>query len=214
VDILMGILLVVLGLIVAFMGIQVFFATLPLLGFLFGFFAGASGVESIFGDGFLGTASGWIFGIVAGLIFAFIAWFWWYAGVLVSAGALGAVLGTGLAEAIGIDNGFVLFVFGLVGFVALMAVAFVLDLPIYLVILNTAGVGATALITGVLLLFNRLDYDELAYGSAVSIINESWWWALTWFVVAVLGIAFQLTMKASVHVPEERWVNAGTVRPA
>lgn len=209
-DILMGILLVVFGLTITFMGLQVFFATLPLLGFVFGFFVGAAVIQSLFGDGFLSTVSGWVFGFVVGLLFAFISWFWWYAGVLLSAGALGAVLGTGLVRAFGSSSEWLLFIFGLVGFIALMALTYVLNLPVYLVIVNTAFAGATVLITGVLLVFNRVDYEELGYGTAASIINDSWWWIIVWSVVSVMGLMFQLSMIERVTLPDDRWVNGST----
>jgi hypothetical protein len=207
-DILLGILLVVLGLAITFMGIQVFFATLPLLGFIFGFFLGAAGWEALFGDGFLGTVTGWIVGVVVGIVFALLSWFWWYAGVLLSAGALGAVLGTGLVEAFGGDSEWLLFIVGAIGFIAVIVATYLLNLPIFMVIVNTAFAGATVVITGVLLVFNRVNYEELGYGTAVAIIQESWWWALVWSVLAVVGMFFQLSMKAAVELPEERWINA------
>jgi hypothetical protein len=209
VDILLGIFFVIVGLAITFMGIQVFFAILPILGFVFGFFLGAGGIEAIWGDSFLSTVTGWIVGFVAGLVFGFIAWYWWYAGVLLSAGVFGGLIGTGLASLFEIDNDFVLFVFGLVGFIAAMALAFVLNLPIYLVILNTGVAGATVVVTGALLVFNQIDREELGEGTAIAMINESWWWLLVAFVVAVVGMAFQLMMRATVTLPSDRWEPAG-----
>jgi hypothetical protein len=94
------------------------------------------------------------------------------------------------------------------GFLALVAVTFLLNLPIYLVIVNTAFAGATIVVTGVLLVFDRVDYEQVGYGTAVAIIEESWWWVLVWAVVAAAGMLFQLAMKAAVQLPEERWVTA------
>jgi hypothetical protein len=210
VDILLGIFFVLVGLAITFMGIQIFFAILPVLGFLFGFFVGAAAIEAIWDDGFLSTVTGWIVGIVAGLVFGFIAWYWWYAGVLLSAGVLGGLIGTGLADVFGVDNDFVLFLFAFVGFIAAMAIAFVLNLPIYLVILDTGVAGATVVVTGALLIFNQIDRGELGDGTAIAIINESWWWLLVAFVVAVVGMAFQLMMRATVTLPSDRWEPAGT----
>lgn len=210
VDILLGILLVVLGLSITFMGLQIFFAILPMLGFVFGFFLGAAAIEAVWGDSFLSTATGWIVGIVAGIVFGFIAWYWWYAGVLLSAGVLGALLGTGLTRLFDIETDWIVFVFAAVGFIAALVVAWVLNLPIYMVILNTGLAGATVLVTGLLLVFNRVDRWELGDGTAVAIINESWWWALVSFVVAVVGIAFQLTTRTTATLPSDRWETAGT----
>ncbi len=212
-DILLGILLILFGLAITFFGLQVFFATLPLLGFILGFFVGAGGIEKIWNDGFLATATGWIVGIIVGLLFALISWFWWYAGALLGAGAWGAVLGTGLLYLFDkTPSDWMLFIFAAVGFVGMLVLALFLNLPIYIVIVSTAWAGASILVVGVLLLFNRVNYQELGDGTAAGIINESWWWGLVALVVAILGMFFQLMMKAAITLPEEKWAPATSAR--
>jgi len=212
-DILLGILLILFGLAITFMGLQVFFATLPILGFIFGFFVGAAGVEAIWGDSFLSTATGWIAGFVLGVLFALISWLWWYVGALLGAGAWGAALGTGLLQLFDdTPSDWLLFTFAAVGFVGLVVLALVLNLPIYIVIVSTAWAGATILIVGVLLVFNRVNYEELGNGTAAGIINESWWWGLVALVVAIVGMFFQLMMKTAVTLPEEKWAPATSAR--
>jgi hypothetical protein len=210
-DILLSIFLIIFGLMITFMGTAVFFAVLPALGFALGFFNGAAGMHAIFGDGFLSTIGGWIAGILIGIVFAFISYFWWYAGVLLSAGSLGALLGSGLAQVFGLDDGFLYFLFGLVGFIVFMSVALVLNLPIYVIIVSTALAGANLLVIGVLLLFNRIDSEELGYGTAAAVIDESWWWTLVVLVVAIVGASFQLSVRERLVVPQDRWVNASAV---
>lgn len=203
---LVGLLLVIFGLVIAFAGTTLFFLVLPMIGFLFGFFVGAVGVEAVFGDGFLSTVGGWAAGIVLGLVFAFISYFWWYAGVLLSAGALGAQLGSGLAQAFGIDSGTWTFLFGLVGFIALASVTYVFNLPIYLVIASTAIAGGNLAVLGVMLVFNRVDTDDLTHGTAAAIVQESWFWTIVALVVAVIGAGFQLSVRDRLRVPQEKWV--------
>jgi hypothetical protein len=209
-DILLGVFLLILGLAITTMGVQVFFAILPMLGFVFGFFLGAGMVDSFWSGTFLSTVTGWIVGIGFGIIFALVSWFWWYAGVLLSAGVLGALTGTGFAELFEIDTEWILFLFGLAGFIAFIVVAYLINAPIYLLILSTGIAGATVLVTGLLLVLNRIDRDELGHGTAVGIINESWWWLLVTFVVAVVGISIQLVMKSTITLPSDRWEPAGT----
>lgn len=208
-DILVGIFLILFGLTIAFIGIQVFFAILPLLGFVTGFFVGAIGVEAIFGDGLLSTVTGWVAGIIIGLIFAAIAWLWWYAGVLVSAGAAGSLVATTIASAIGIDSGWVLFIFGAIGAALFVFVAFTLNLPIYLVIVNTAIAGAAIFVNGLLLLFNQVNVKELDDGLAVATVEASWWWVLAWALIAAVGIGRQLALRERVQIPTDRWSQAG-----
>jgi hypothetical protein len=205
-DILLGLFLVMFGLVITFFGLAVFFTTLPLLGFLFGVFVGAAGVEALFGHGFLGSVASWLVGFAVGLLFGFLAWYWWYAGALLSAGVLGAALGTGLVRLFGGSSEWLLVVFGVAGFVLLVVVALVLNLPTYVVIVNTAVAGATVLVSGVLLVFNQVDHGEMGRGTAVAIINESWWWVLVVAVFSVIGILFQMTMRTALALPPDRWI--------
>jgi hypothetical protein len=210
-DILLGIFLIIFGLTITFMGTAVFFAVLPALGFALGFFTGAAGMLAIFGDGFLSTIGGWIAGFVIGLVFAFISYFWWYAGVLLSAGGLGALLGTGLAQVFGLDDGFLYFLFGLIGFIAFMGIALVLNIPIYVIIVASSLAGANLLVVGVLVLFNQIGSEDLGYGTASAVIDESWWWSLVVLVVAIVGASFQLSVRERLVVPQDKWVNASAV---
>ena len=58
VDILVGLFIIVIGLTLVTAGLRVFFAVLPLLGFVTGFLAGATLITNWLGDGFLSTATG------------------------------------------------------------------------------------------------------------------------------------------------------------
>jgi hypothetical protein len=207
-DILLGLFLIAFGVAIAALGIQIFFAMLPLLGFVAGFYVGAAGVEALFGDGFLSTFTGWIAGIVVGLVFAVIAYVWWYVGVLISAGASGALLATALAVAIGINSSFILFVFAVVGAIVVVFAALSLNLPIYVVIVNTAIAGASIVISGVMLMFNRIQTADLEEGFAVAMTEASWWWVLLWGVVAAIGMGRQLMLKDRIRLPAERWTTA------
>lgn len=211
-DILLGLFLVVFGVAIAALGIQIFFAILPLLGFVGGFYVGAAAMEALIDNGFLGTVSGWIAGIVVGLVFAVIAYVWWYVGVLISAGATGALIATALASAIGINSSFVLLVFAVAGAIAVVFAALSINLPIYLVIVNTAIAGASIVVSGVMLVFNQVDTEELEEGFAFAMAETSWWWVLMWAAVAAVGIGRQLAIKERIRLPNDRWVQAGAVR--
>jgi hypothetical protein len=207
-DIVLGILGVVFGLALTFMGLQVFFISLPILGFITGFFVGTIGVTELFGDGFLSTATGIIAGIAIGIVFALLSYLWWYAGALIAAGALGALGGSGLAELFGIDSDWVVFTFSAVGAVVFFVAALLLNLPTYIVIVSTAFAGATTLIAGALLIFNQIDNEELGRGTATAIIGDSFWWTLVWIVVGSLGLIVQLAVRTVIALPEERWTTA------
>lgn len=205
-DILIGILIAVVGLTVAFSGLRLFFAMLPIIGIVTGFFAGATLIANWLGDGFLATVTGWVVGLGVGILFALVSYLWWYAGALLAAGASGALLLSGLFSLFGVNNGFLLTVFALVGAAAFVFLALVLNLPIYVVLVNTAILGAHMLVAGLLLIFNIKDLNEFDWGAARAIAHENWFWWIVVVVVAVAGIMAQMQIINRIKMPEVRWI--------
>ena len=214
-EILIGIILALIGLAVCFFGLRFWFILLPVFGGITGFFVGARVIQDIFGTGFLSTATSWIVGIVAGLAFALLAYFVWYAGAIIMAGAVGASLFSGILHALFANPwGVVLFIVALIGAVIFAVGALVLNLPIYIVIINSALAGASLAIAGLLTIFGTIQVVELANGATLAVVNEtklgsaSWLWVLAWIALAVVGIFYQLRSVAEIQLPEEKWVPA------
>ncbi len=205
-DLLIGIVILLLGAIVATMGLRIWFWMLPVLGFMVGFFVGAIAIANLLGDTILSTVLSWIVGIIAGIAFALVSWLWWYAGAIIAAGAAGALLSTALAATFGVETQWVLTVIGLIGAALFAFAALVLALPIYVVIVNTAIAGAGAIISGILLIVNRIELAGLSVGHAVAIINDSLGWWLLWIALAAVGIGFQLRSTAVIALPTDRFV--------
>jgi hypothetical protein len=110
--------------------------------------------------------------------------------------------------------GWALFITALIGAIIFAAIALWLNLPIYIVIVNSALGGASLAVAGVLTLIGTITVAELANGATVAVVDEArfqgagWLWVIVWIVLAVIGIFFQLQSVASVRLPEERWVPA------
>lgn len=214
-QVIIGLILLVIGAAACFFGLRFWFILLPIFGAVIGFFIGARVVQDIFGTGFLSTATSWIVGILLALGFAVLSWFIWYAGVIIEAGAVGALLASGLLHLI-FDNpwGIVLFIVTLIGAIIFAIGALVLNLPIYIVIVNSALGGASLIISGILVLMGTITLTELANGSTVAVVDEtrfqnaSWLWLIAWVVLAIAGIFYQLRAVAEVQLPEEKWVPA------
>ena len=204
-DITLGLALGVLGLVVCLLGLRVFFAALPIIGFVAGFFVGAAGIAAITGDSFLSNVTGVIVGFVVGVVFGALAYFFWYVGALLSAGSTGALIGSGFMKAIGVDSGWAVFLVAAAVAVIFFMIALALALPVYVVIVNTAFVGAAGIVTGLLLLFNQVDRVDLNYGLAWATVEESWFWMIVWIVLAVVGTLFQIQSIKTVVLPEDRW---------
>lgn len=214
-EIIIGILLILIGLAVAFFGLRFWFILLPVFGAVAGFFLGARLIQDLFGTGFLSTATSWIVGIVLAIGFALLSWFVWYAGAIILAGAVGASLFSGIMHALFTNPwGWTLFIIALIGAIIFAAIALFLNLPLYIVIVNSALGGASLAVAGLMTILGMITLTELANGATVAVVDESrfqgagWLWVILWIIVAILGMLFQLQSMASVRLPEEKWVPA------
>jgi len=211
-NIIIGLIIGLLGLAICFFGLRFWFILLPAFGAVVGFFVGAGVMQEIFGQGFLSTAVSWIVGLVVALVFAALSYFVWYAGAIIAAGAVGASLFTGVLHAIINEPwGAVHFIVALIGAVIFALGALLLNLPVYIVIVNSALGGAALAIAGLLVLLGNVAVEELSTGVSVAVVDESrlsWLWFLIWIVLAVAGIFYQLRSVAEVRLPEEKWVPA------
>ena len=214
-EILIGIVLAVLGLAICFFGLRFWFILLPIFGAITGFFIGARAMQDLFGTGFLATASSWIVGIIIAIALALLSWFVWYAGAIIMAGAVGASLFSGVLFAFWSNPwGVALFIAAVIGAIVFAVGALVLNLPIYIVIVNSALGGAALTIAGLLAMLGRVTTVELGNGATVAVVDEArfqgagWLWVLLWLVLAVLGILYQVRSVAEIELPENRWVPA------
>lgn len=211
-DLLVGIILIVLGAFLALAGLRVFFFALPIMGFIVGMSGGLALMDHLFDNQFLSTTTGIIVGIVLGIVGAIISYLFWYVAIILGAAFIGASLGTGLMNALNIDGQWLIFIVAVIGAVILGLLTVILNLPIYWVIVNTAFVGATMVLGGVLLTFNRIDRADLDYGAIWAAIDESWFWIIAWIVVAAVGIGAQLSMITQTVLPEEKWTKLEPAR--
>ena len=213
-DFVVGFIAVAVGLAVCFAGLRLWFALLPIWGFVAGFFIGATAVTAVFGDGFLSTVTGWVVGAIVGVVFALLSYMIWYFGAILAAASVGALIGSGLMRAFNVENEWVIAIVAAGVGVLFALAALLMALPVYVVIVNTAVAGAIAITAGVMLLFNRIDLDELDNGAAWALINESWFWLLIWAALAVAGVMAQMRSMIDATLPEERWIRATPSAPA
>jgi hypothetical protein len=212
-QLLIGVIVALCGLALCFFGLRLWYLLLPLFSAVFGFYIASRGIQELTGTGFLSTAFSWAGGLVVAVGFALMSWFLWYAGVVLLAAALGALLVSGALHALMPDVwGWVLVLVallaGLVG--AFTAVTF--HAPSYIIVVASALVGAALTIAGVMTLIGMVTVSELANGVAVTIVDEvahqgaSSLWILLWAVLAFAGIAVQWQRTMAVLFPKPLWV--------
>jgi hypothetical protein len=199
-----GLIALGIGLMFAFYGFRLFLILLPIWGFFAGFVLGAGALTALFGEGFLVTVTSWIAGLIVGVIFAVLSYlYYWFAVVFVGAW-LGYIAGTGLMALLGIGDGFLAFVVGLIVAIAVGLVFIFLRVPKYLILVATSFSGAFAAIAGVAMLLGQIPYTALSEGLIGALSeaqsNLSWIWALAGLALGVVALVFQMRITADAEI--------------
>lgn len=182
------------GLFVCFAGFRLFVLLLPIFGFFAGFLVTAQAIQELFGGGFLATTSSWVFGFVIGVLFAVLAYFFYYAAVAVLALTVGYELGVGFMTGISVSSGFLQFIVGLAVAAALTAAVILLNLPKVFIVVLTALAGAGMILTGILLALARISLPAMNAGVVGAFIRDSWFWSLVYLAIVAAGIVVQMLL--------------------
>jgi hypothetical protein len=203
----MGLIAILFGLTLAFMGYRLMWIVLPIFGFFFGFALGAQTLQLLFGLGFLATITSWIVGFIVGAIFAVLSYLFYFLAVALLAGAAGYGLAVGLLTAIGLDPGFIVWLIGVIAGVVVALVVLRFNIQKYAVIVITAFGGTGVIIYTLLAGFGDLSPVEMLTDPVATAVSESWLWFLFFVIVAGAGIFFQLQTSRAYEVEEyDRWV--------
>jgi len=203
-----GLLAILIGAAFCFLGYRLFLVLLPILGFFAGFWLGAEAMSLLFGTGFLATTTAIVVGIIFGLILAVLSYFFYYAGVIIIAAIIGYALGSGLMMAIGFDAGFMSALVGIITAVVVAGVAILFNLQKYVIIILTSLGGANAILLGILLFLGRVSLDSIttARDTIQPVMQDSWFWALAWVVIAAFGIYIQVRSNGAYEFDKSQYV--------
>ncbi len=183
------------GLVLCFGGYRFFLILLPIWGFFFGLVFGAQSMQMLFGVGFFATVTSWVVGFVAGAVFAVLSYFFYFAAVLLIAGALGYTAAVGLLLAIGLDMGVLVWIVGVVAAVALAFVTIRFNLQKWVIIIATSLLGAGVIFGAFLILF--APHAMVLENPVKTALGQSPLLLITALVVAVLGVIAQVRINRS-----------------
>lgn len=201
-ELLFALLLGGLGALLLFAGYRFARVMLTFWGLIGGFMAGSAIFTDFSGDTFLATTAGIVTGVLVGLLFGALAYFYYGFAVVLLCAGLGYAIGSGFITMLGIDPGFLSTTVGVAAgaLFGLMAVA--LHVPKALLIVLTSVAGAVTAIGAVLVLFNQIPLSFYSYSAARVVIANSWAWALVGIALAVVGMAAQFALDKNYELEE------------
>lgn len=195
------------GVAMIFNGYRWFLILLPIFGFVWGFGLGAQTMQALFGQAMFATVASWVVGLLVGVLFAVLSYFFYFIGVALFAGAIGYTLAVALMQALGLGLNFITWLVGIVAAVALAFVVLKFNVQKYVIIIGTSLAGAGVIVASIIYAFSPnkeliVQYTELAVKTAIS---TSFWWWLIFIVLAGAGIYTQIvtTRKFVLEVKEQ-----------
>lgn len=191
-----AILALVVGFLALVAGYRLFLFLLPIWGFFAGFAFGAHFVTLVFGTGFLSTVTSWIAGFVAGLIFAILSYLVYIVGVALLSAAFGYFLGAGVLLLF-FEPGLVVTLGGLAGAVLMAFLVLAFNVQKAVLEFITSFGGATAMLTGILLLFGAIPLESLGENPVRLVFEDSLLWFVVWLVIGFVGFGIQIAANRS-----------------
>jgi hypothetical protein len=128
---------------------------------------------------------------VIGLVFAVLAYFFYYFAVVLLGATAGYDLGSGLIGLISNNLNLLAFIVGVALAVIFALIILILNLPKLLIMVFTALGGAVAMIVGLLILLGQAKVVNLQFGAAVALVRASWIWTIVAIALAVVGFLVQ-----------------------
>lgn len=213
-DVVVGILALVIGGLFCFRGYLAMRLIIPVWGAFAGFALGAGLVAYFTDEGFLATLTGWLVGLVIGVVFALIAYLYYAVSVLIAMASIGFTLGSTAMVALDVTWSWVIILVGVLLGALLAFLAIVADLPTVLLVVLSAMAGAIAMTAGVMLIIGALETDDFTAATATDLIKDDWWWYVVAIALAIAGLLSQIrtvdSLKASLR---EAWIESGGSAP-
>jgi hypothetical protein len=198
----MGLIALLFGLTLAFLGYKLMWIMLPIFGFFFGLGLGAQTVQVIFGGGFFATITSWMVGFVVGAIFAALSYLFYFLAVAILSGAFGYGVTVALLTAIGMNMNFLVWLIAIIVGVVVAVVVLRFNLQKWAVIIVTAIGGTGVIIFTLLAAFGQLSFLTLMMDPVRMAIQNSWIWLIFFLVVAGGGIWFQFVSNRDYEIEE------------
>lgn len=190
-NIAVGLIALVAGALLCFLGRTAVRVILSIWGAFVGFTLGAAIVAAITGTSSFATVVGWLVGVLLAFLFAGLAYAFYAVAVVVTLGSIGYGLGAALAVALGAGPT-VAYIVAITAAVLLAVAALATNFPEVLLIALTASFGAGVMVAGLMLVAGVAVTADFTVADIRSLITQQrWWWIVLDAVLVVLGILVQ-----------------------
>jgi len=188
--------LLITGLLVGTLGHKLFRVFLPLLGLVGGTAVGFVGFQAVFGTGVVSTTVAVFVALLVGLLLGLLSFLFFELALTVYVALLGASAFSYLGVALGLgQNGFVLLLLSIAGFVLGLAVAGSVGFSTSLVIAVTSFAGAALVLASVFLIAGNVSvaqlHDEGIIRSVLAVVDQSFLWLFVWLSGSLLAVHVQ-----------------------
>jgi hypothetical protein len=195
-----GVIGLLFGTAVAFLGYRLFLFLLPIWGFFFGLALGAQTMQAIFGTGFLAEVTSWVVGFIVGAIFAVLSYVFYMFAVILISGSLGYVIAVGLLTWLGMDMNFLVWIIGIIAAIALAFVTIRFNLQKWVIIIATAILGAATIFGTILFMFNPVA--SVMQNPVQVMLQTNTFLLILFIIVAALGVYVQFATTRSYEIEE------------
>ncbi len=191
--------LLLVGVVLSLAGLKLIRILLPIVGLVAGTMAGFMGFQAVFGTGVISTSIAIFVAIAVGLLLMLLSFFFFELAVFVYTALFFASIVGYLGIAIGVgDNGFIMFMLSLTGFIIGAIVASSQAFSASLIIALTAFGGVALVLAGVFLLVGNVTVDQLnqtgIIKTVMQVVDQSIIWFFVWFGGSLLALQVQRSM--------------------
>lgn len=194
--VLAAIALLVTGVIVSLLGHKLFRIFLPILGLVGGMAVGFVGFQGVFGTGAVSTTLAVFVAFVVGLILALLSFLFFEIALTVYVALMGASAFSYIGVALGLgDNGFILFLLSVAGFVLGLSIAGNARFSAQFVMVVTAFAGSALVLASVFLIVGNVSLAQLheqgIVRSVVEVVDQSFLWLFVWLASSLIAVQVQ-----------------------
>lgn len=180
--------LIIIGAFVALLGERTFRVILPVIGFVAGVLVGYSGVEAVFGIGFVSFPLAIITSLLIGAILAILSYLYFEIAVILLVGVITGYGAMYMGIALGLSsNGFWLGLLTFAGAVLGLALATAVPMGQSLIVILSSFYGVAMVMAGLFMIGGSMTFEQIQRAGILRVVTDRIDGSLLWLAVWIGG---------------------------